>query len=527
MSILGNINTQARSRPFVLSSPVGGLNGRDPLADMGEKDAYYMDNVFPGANSVYVRRGCEKHTNTPLEGPVESLEVYAGASGEVMIAWAGTKAYNVSSSTPTELDTSVTEPYVLTAMFSNAADNGQHLIICNGVDLPKSFNGTAINTLTMTGIPSPNDLNFPFAFKGRLYFAADDMLGFYYLPVGQIQGALTFFDLAQVSKLGGHLVAIASYSESAGEQINDYIVFITSRGECIVYSGTDPSSASAWAIVGRYYAATPIGKRCAFNLNGELIILTLEGAVPFSEIRRVGSSQGRGVGTNQFGAITTKLGRFISDFNGNAGVNGWQGTQYSRSGWLILNVPATATPSGDYYHYVMNVNTGAWCRFTNWNGMCFAVFNSRLYFGRYDGYVMLGDEGRNDDGEDININVKQAYNYFTQANEIGNVIKKFQWAQLFVASDGTPPLSGSFSVNFKETQPSYLTGIADPEGAEWDLASWDTSDWAGADEQRKVIITLNKGGFNGSLWLRASLSNISFEWFATQYVMEQTGNLLL
>lgn len=527
MSIFGKIDSKAKSRPFTVSAPVGGLNGRDPLADMDPKDAYVMDNVYPRANAVEVRRGCAKHINTPLEGPTESLHVYTGAGAEKLLAWAGTKAYDVSGATPTVLDTDVTEPYVNTTMFSNAADNAQFLIICNGADLPKSYNGTAIADLTMTGIPSPNDLIFPFTFKGRLFFVADDMLGAYYLPVGQIQGALSFFDLGQVSKLGGKLIAIASYSDTAGETPNDFIIFITSRGECIVYDGSDPSNASAWRLVGRYFASTPIGSKCAFNLNGQLIILTLDGAVPFSEIRRTGDGKSQGVATREYGSVTTKLGRYISELNVNASAKGWEGIQYPRGGWLVLNTPASLTPSGEFYQFVMNVSTGSWCRFVNWNAMCFAVFNDRLYFGRYDGYVMLADEGRNDDGDDILINVKQAYNYFTSGNEIGNVIKKFQWAQLFVSSDGTPPISGSFSVNFNEKQPESLTGIPNSSGAEWDEEYWDVASWGTSNEQRTAIITLNRGGFNGSLWLRASLSNISFEWFATQYVLEPTGNLLI
>lgn len=526
MSVLGVINTKQTSRPTVVSAPVGGLNGKDSLADMAATDAYLLDNLFPSSDKISARRGCVKHTNVPLPGAVQSLEVYSGAASEIMLAWSGTRTYNVSTATPVEIDSGILNSYVITAMFSNAADNGQHLIIVNGANAPKSFNGTSIVNLTMTGITTPSDLNFVFTFKNRLYFGARNRLGFFYLPVGQIQGALSYFDLAQVSKKGGRLVAIATYSQNSGDSPDDYIIFITSRGECIVYAGTDPSSAANWRLIGRYYAATPIGQKCAFNLNGELIILTLEGAIPFSEIRKAGDSRAGGVTTNSFGAITTKLGKFISDLNVNANVLGWEGTQYSRGSWLLLNVPATPTITGDYYHFVMNVNTGSWCRFTNWNGLCFTVFNRRLYFGKNNGYVMLADEGKTDDGAPIEIEVKSAYNYFTTQNEIGNMTKHFQWAQLFLASDGTPTVNVSFSVNFNETRPDLTAGLPNPGGAQWDVAQWDVAQWAVDSQQRTALVTLNRGGFNGSLWLRASLNNISFEWFATQFVMERTVGLL-
>lgn len=387
MSVFGNINTKQTSRPFVVAAPLGGLNGIDPLAEMGPLDAYQLDNLFPDRDKVTARDGCVKHTNVPLPGAVQSLDVYSSAASEVMVAWSGTKAYNVSSPTPVEIDTGITNPYVITAMFSNAADNAQHLIIVNGSNTPKSFNGTSIVNLDMTGIATPSDLNYVFTFKNRLFFGARNRLGFFYLPVGQIQGALSYFDLAQVSRKGGRLVAMATFSQDSDDGPDDYLIFITSRGECIVFAGTDPSSAANWRLIGRFFAAAPIGQRCAFNLNGELIIITLEGAIPFSEIRKAGDAKAGGVTTNRFGAITTKLGKFISDLNVNANVLGWEGIQYSRAGWLLLNVPATSTITGDYYHFVMNVNTGAWCRFINWNGLCFTVFNRRLYFGKNNGYI--------------------------------------------------------------------------------------------------------------------------------------------
>lgn len=526
--ILGNVNARQTSEPYVVPAPVGGLNGRDPLASMPVTDAYLLDNAYPGTASVVSRKGCHKHNEDDvLGGAVQTLDVYAGADGDQMLAWAGDSIYDVSLAVPAVLETGMLSALAINAMFSNAADDSQHLISVTGFDTPKHYNGSAIADLTMTGITTPSDLNFVFAFKERLYFGAREKLGFYYLPVGQIQGALSYFDLAQVAGRGGYLQAIASYSEG-GETPQDYIVFITSKGECIVYAGFNPASAGDWSLVGRYYAATPIGQRCAINYNAELVILTLQGALPFSLIRKTGSAASGGVSEAIAGALTSKLGRFLSDFNVNADVAGWQGIQYSKGGWLILNVPATSAISGDYYHYIMNTTTNAWCRFTNWNGLCFTVFNGDLYFGRYDGYVMRGDEGRLDDHTDnILWDIKQAYNYFADERGAGPLQKHFQWASLLVQCDGTPPLSGKYNVDFKEEQPQYVNTLAESAGAEWDIEDWDIAEWGTDGFTQRFIITLNKGGFVGALWLRASLDGLTLEWFATQYVLERTKGLLI
>lgn len=524
--IYGKVNTRQSSQPFSIPAPVGGLNGRDPLASMPAIDAYLMDNAFPDTSKVTSRRGHEKfNPDHVLAGPVQTLDVYAGADGDQMLAWAGGKIYDASLSVPVELATGMVSSIAINAMFSNAADDAQHLISVTGFDTPKHYDGSAISNLVITGPTNPNELNYVFAFKERLYFGERDKLGFWFLPVGAIQGAASYFDLAQVSRNGGYLRAIATYSEG-GETPQDYIVFITSKGECITYMGYDPSSAANWQLVGRYFAATPIGPRCTLNYNGELVILTLEGALTFSSIRKGGDSS-NGVNGSQYTAITSKLGRFLSDFNANADVHGWQGVQYPRSGMLILNVPASSSIAGAYYHYVMNTTTNAWCRFTGWDGICFTVFNSRLYFGTYEGFVMLGDEGRDDNGESIRVDLKQSYNYFSDERSLGPLQKHFQWASLLVACDGQPPLSGKFNVDFNEEQPDFLNTLAETDGSEWDVTSWDVGTWGFDLETQKFIITLNKQGYAGSLWLRASMQGLTLDWFATQYVMQKTQGLLI
>jgi hypothetical protein len=497
---------------------------------MAATDAYLLDNLYPGTASVDSRKGCVKYSTASLGAPPQTLEVYAGPTGDKMLAWAGGKIFDVSAPLAVELASGLTSNYAITTMFSNAADTAQHLIIVTGYDQPRRYTTGGLATLTMTGMTgSQNTLNFVKAFKSRLYFGQRDKLGFYYLPVGQIQGALSYFDLGQVSGKGGYLVAIATFTESgSGTTPNDYIVFITSKGELIVYAGFDPSNASNWGLVGRYYSAPPIGARCTLNYGTELIILTEEGAVPFSEVRRAGDAQSAGVTGARYSAITSKLGSFLSDLNVNKSVPGWEGVQYSTGGWLLLNVPATPTISGAYYQYIMNTTTGAWCRFTNWNGLCFCVYNGKLYFGRYDGYVMQGDESRLDDGAEIRIDAKQAYNYFGASdNTITFAVKHFQWASMLVSCDGTPPLSGRFNVDFVEEQPEYVNALAEPSGSPWDTTAWDEGLWGDDGRAQRFVITLNKGGSAGALWLRGSLVGVTFSWYATQYVFGKTSSLLI
>lgn len=523
----GPIRTGQTSVPQTVPSPIGGLNGRDPLAQMDRTDAYVMDNWLPGTASVDTRNGCEEYV-APLGGAVQALEVYAGAAGDILLAFANGKVFDISTSIPAELATGHMSNLVIGAMFSNAADTAQHLILVNGIDTPFHHDGTTIANLTITGVTGgAATLNYAFGFKARMYFAQKDKLGFYYLAVGAIQGAAAFFDLSQVSVRGGYLVAIDSYSQDSGNGINDYIVFITSKGECIVYSGYDPSSADNWVKVGSYFAGTPIGKKCTVHYASELVLITLEGAVPFSQIKAAGDAKTSGVAGVLYSALTAKLGKFLSALNINRDVPGWCGLQYSLGNWLIISAPATTSQAGAYYHFVMNTVTNAWSRITNWDGLSLVVYNRRLYFGRNDGRVMLGDEGKLDDGQPIRCDVKQAYNYFEDGSGVGFLQKHYQWASLLVSCDGEPPLSASFNVDYVEKAPQYANSLTSNDGSEWDIPEWDEGVWAADETTQRFIATINKGGVAGALNLRAQLDGLTLRWFATQTVFEKTKGLLI
>lgn len=513
------VNTNQQSRSMTVPAPMGGLNGRDSLAEMPPTDAYYLDNWLPGTTNVKGRRGAEDFV-TGLGSPVMSVETYAGQTGHELLAFAGGKVLNVTTGISSELATGKNDDTVITAMFSNAAETS-FMVCVTGSDIPYRYDGVDIIDLTMTGITGPSSLNYTFAFKGRLYFAATGLLGFYYLPLGQIQGALSYFDLGQQARRGGHLVAIASISMDAGDGPDDYILFITSRGEVIMYAGFDPSNAASWEIVGRYYTAEPVGRRCVCEFAGDLLILTVAGAVPFSEIRRVGEDRG-----NRNTAITDKLGELLLRYSEYADYSGWQALTYPAQGWIILNVPASQSVTGKFYQFVMNTKTGAWTRFTNWNALTFTVFEKKLYFGTSDGRVVLADTGFQDFGQDIKLDGKQAYNNFEDGTGAGNQKKHFQWCILNVACVGGPPLSARFNVDYTESTPQYVGSLDDSGVGEWDVSFWDTVDWAGGETTQRFHNTLNTYGIVGSLWLRATTRVGELKWFSTEVVYEKARGLV-
>lgn len=414
---------------------------------------------------------------------------------------------------PVALDTGRATDEVQSTMFVNAGS--YWLIMVDGQDVPQSFDGAAVADLTITGVTGSANASALFqvlGFKGRLYFAAINQAGFYYLPVGNIQGAVSYFDLGQVAQHGGNLAAMCSLTRDGGDGPDDLMVFIMDTGEYIVYAGYDPSNIANWELVGRFFVAPPIGKKPIVKLGGDSILLTQLGMISLSRI-----FDGEEFNPEE-DTISYKLGSALDAAIPFLNTYGWQAVLHSFGSKLILNTPFSAT-LGTYYQYVMNTKTKAWCRFTGWDGISWAVMGDALFFGTYDGNVRKADTGYDDNGADIRCDVRQAYSYFDEMH-----LKQFHSARLITSFDSiAPSISVGFGVDFKDAAPDYSSGSLTGIASLWDIALWDLASWGGSGGVEYFEADLDKVGFSGSIWVRLIASGSQIRWFATQYLYEKGG----
>lgn len=515
-------NRGRRSLPVTMNAPTGGLNGRDAYTDMPPDDAFRLDNWVPNNTSVDTRGGSETFI-TGMPGAVESLEVFTGGAASKMLAFCAGNIYNATlpGAIGAAIATGKTSNKVTTAMFSNAG--AQFLLIFSGADQPLSYDGTTLTGLTITGMTGVQDtLHSPMAFKGRVYLAQQGQLGFYYLAVGAIQGAASYFDLAQQSLKGGALATITSYSqESMGTGPEDYALFVTTEGEYILYAGTDPSNAATWKLVGRYFGPPPIGRKSWFRFRSDVYFITEEGVLSFTQIRQMGEEN------SETEYLTGKLGKLFSERTKYKTTHGWSGMIYPRGNALYLNVPLTGGMNGPYTQFVMNTNNNKWCQFRGWNATAWALFAGRAYFGTYDGRVVLADEGFTDDGAEIQAVARQAWNTFDDEEGMGQADKHFHQITFAMSANGAPALACALNVNFEDAQPVYSTAITPPAGAMWDETLWDTSLWAGEAVTQNINVPVGKIGYIASPWVQAVSTAATIRWYASRIILEKTNGVLL
>lgn len=494
-------------------APVGGWNARDALAAMKPTDAIYLENFFPQTSYVEMRGGYASHA-TGMGANGKTLAVYNGIDGtsEMFCAAAGF-VYDVTSAGA--VGAAVATPNNGKFQYVNFGDGtNQWLIMVNGVDSPLYYDGSAwtsvtgVSTPALTGITS-SLLVHVFVHKGRLIFIEKDSLSFWYLASGAAGGALTEFDLSGVAQKGGYIMAGATWTIDAGDGPDDRAVFITSEGEVIVYAGTNPSSATSWALVGVYEIGRPLGRRCLTKYGGDLLVITQNGVFPMAA-------------AVQSAAIDYKLAlsfKIESAFNDAArtyGTNfGWVPIVYPRQSAMIVNIPKAE--DGEHEQYVMNTITKSWCKFKEWDAEDFAVMNGQLYFTTGT-TVQMAWTGTIDGANDIIAYGKTAFNYFGSSGSL----KKFKMFRPILQTNGNVDYLTDIDVDFHDGPITGIASYAVSSGAQWDVDDWDDAYWAEGLEIVKQWTSPNDWeGYCAAGKLKISANSLVIQWMSYDMIYER------
>lgn len=465
----------------VVPAPTDGWDAISPLASMDPKRAPILNNWIPRPGWVELRGGYFPWTFlSGVTSPVETLMVRRAEGFEQMFAAAGDVIYDASSA-------GVQDP-VVTGLNSARWQYinytpalGTTVIQCvNGIDELQMYDGSTWTIPTITGLPNgltTAAITNIWAQKRRIWYVLGNGTGggstqCAFLATDAIMGAIAgTLDLGATWNKGGYLVAISDWTVDGGNGPQDYMVFISSRGQATIYSGTDPTSSTAFSLVGTFDLAPPVSLRCATKIGSDVGIITQQGVVPLSQALPFDPSAERSV------AITARIQNAMATATA-MGLNlfGWQLITFAPQQLAILNVPQVENET--QVQYVMNTLTGAWCQFTGWNANCFEVYNNVLYFGGNSGDVNQCFVGSSDFTSPILADLQCAYNYFDSPGRL----KRMTMIQPFLtaAESVTPFLSvdEDFQIQTQSAPVQILNG-----GALWDVAIWDQANWFGQTVQ--------------------------------------------
>ena len=427
---------------------------------------------------------------------VESLMVYRGAATEKMLAADGGIIWDATSITPSQLATGFNSDRWQHANM----DNKMGMVNGHASDAPQEYNGSAVSAMTLTGSGlTANNVIGINVFKARSYFWEDNSQDFWYSAIDALGGALTKFPLSRVGNWGGTLISMQTWTHDGGSGPDDYAVFFMSSGEAIVYQGYSPAAGSNWALVGIYQIGDPLSIRGFTKFGGDIIIMTTLDFVRLSEVIR-GEEQYT-PGHKAIGAVRDAITTYGSNW-------GWQPVVFPRRNLIMFNIPVEVNAT--YRQFVLNMSTGAWCRFTGWNSDTWAVFQDRLYFGTLNGVVAEAFSGNDDDGSAVNTDLQTAW------LPMGRKVNKVFVGVEHVYKMGTKLAENSdFAVDYETHGIVNVPAANDPTGTPWG-SPWG-SPWSSAPIVQRIRKLIRGFGRVISMRQRTATKD-SAEWFGSTWL---------
>ena len=347
-------------------------------------------------------------------------------------------------------------------------------------------------------------------FKNRLFFLEKDSASLWYGDLNAITGPLHEFNLGLVNESGGNCRALGSLTLDTGVGVDDLLAICMSRGDVLIYAGTDPSTANAWQISGQYKLGPVIGDRPLVKLGGDLIAITSDGYIPLLQFLGAGREQRQLAISDKIAPTVTQA---VSSFGS---VAGWQAILFSEANWLLFNLPEDDGGSR-FIQHVQNVQTGAWCSFRGMNARCWETFKGKLYFGSTAGLVMQANTGGADGDASISGLVRSAYNYLQSPYD-----KQFRLLRAHIESGaaGSQVQIGA-SVDFDRSVPVLSPGTITQAGTAWDTAAWDTFEWGSGLARFRHWRGVNVKGAAISVHISSFTRTDQVSWFSSDVVYDQ------
>ncbi len=503
------VNRSVKSSDIILPAPVGGLNKKDAQVNMSITDAIEMDNYIPGLDSVELRPGYALYAKLgefSNSNKVETLAYYNTAENKKLIAVFGQYVYSIEPKKATKYENVLfTKTKCQTAQYQN------RLFFVNGADTPKVYyideNGVEhFEDWSFTGddLDDEKIINVGISHEFLWFVEKKSTRAWVTTVAGNISGTLESFDTAQILKWGGYLVSIFNWTVDGGTGIDDYTCLLSSEGEVLIYKGYNPNDASNWTLIGSYKLSKPIGYQCTMAYQGDVVIITEDGYMPLSKVL---SANNAGLSVSAFSDKISGLVLERSRLYKNQ--EGWQSIIYGKRGYGIFNVPIGA----DFEQHVININTGAWCRFTNIRAFCWCLYNGDLLFGS-DNEIYKFDEVWSDNGLPIEAKVAQAY-----SNLARNGLKKIVLLNPKVKSSRDFNLMIWTNMDYNDDERDYYVKVSQTKegGAKWNETKWNEKAWKSLKTRKmqNQWIANSATGFKASVVFKTKTSGNQIKWYET------------
>lgn len=478
------------TRPFSFPAPLKGMNVVDPIASMGPEFATSIVNMTCDGRGMKLRPGYMEFATEVGAADIRSMVAHQA------VDVANNKLFAVSSEGIFDITAGGVGPYVVDIAF--AIDNGMagygvavtyldDSTLTNYTFYADEDNGlyryedaaawTAVSDIVDGGAVNLGpDLVFVMQHKSRLWFVKRDSGTAYYLPAGQISGTADEFEMSTKFPHGGNLVGIYNWSVDGGDGIDDYIVFVSSSGDVVIYRWSDPAVATSIDQTSQYYIGPPpAGRRIASNSGGELYIISRLGILPMTRLVSGRPVQEQDIYATRNITPLVRARMQSTDF----GV-GWEMIPITTHSIFMLTSPFEGVANAT--QFVQSFNTGGWSLFAKVPVLCGVEYGGQFYFGSPEGlvYRMINYSDNvllsTSQGVTIDFNIVSAY---SDGGEPGTN-HRIQFLRPVFQTTGDFGYSMGARYDYDVSELSIVYDVVTGGGSSWDDALWDAGIWSGA-----------------------------------------------
>lgn len=491
---------------ILVPPPVRGLNSVDPLSHMPDSDAVQMDNFISANSGVSVRRGWYEYAehvggdkeigtlmsfedapDNATQAPILQSELFAATDDGIYLIEGGGNFTGVAP----EIALSGAPHAGRFSFVQFAAGGGNFLVACSELDGGFLYDGVAWIKMTedTTSSPGPGKVKGidpskfvqVVAWKERLMFVQRSSTRAWILPPASVGGDADVFDFGPQFTNGGDLLALVSWTQDAGEGIDDHLVVLGSAGDVAIYKGTDPTDATKFGNAGVWFIGQPpIGRRCFTTIGGNVYILAQPGLIPISQLVQGGLDNILTSSATELVQLRKIQEALRREFNSYINTLGWELVALPGLTAIMIVRPMTAT--GQWIQYLFQTHTMAWSRLLDIPVTTMYSRLSETYGACIDGCVMRVFDGSKDGMEidgtgsmEIRARITPAFNYLGSPF----ALKQALMLRCNFISEMNPAYRVSMNVDLSlGPSPSVPPIIAGAEPL-WDTAVWDRAKWFG------------------------------------------------
>lgn len=248
--------------------------------------------------------------------------------------------------------------------------------------------------ITFPGGLTTADMCYVWGYKNRVWFAQKESLNIWYMDAPDaVGGSPVVYPMGGILTMGGSILWGDAWAIGTGAAggLSDQMVVTSTEGEVAVFQGSYPEASNDWLAVGTYRIGRPLGNRAHFRGGGDIAVATSVGLIPLSKAISLD------VTALSPAAVSYNIQDAWQQAVDGRGLDDWSCMLWPERKMAIMSPPITI---GDYdpVLFISNSETGAWCRYTNWDARAMCVFQGEMYFGGPNGEVFKANVTGMDNG---------------------------------------------------------------------------------------------------------------------------------